>query len=234
MTVSESQRPSRLQVLELLATIVVIIAGGLFIADRVAGLSRRQPEPPALPAEPIDLSNSPSIGSSLAKIGIVGFADFECRYCAQFATETLPLLEREFLQNGVARFFFKHVPIEAIHENAIAAAIAAECAAVQGKFREMHDLLFRTPSSLTDADLESHSTAIGLDGRQFAECRLDKAAAERVRADLAQASSLGIRSTPTFLLGRLSTDNKLEAKERFSGVRSIDQFRAAIKRLMKS
>ena len=100
--------------------------------------------PTKQPAAPVKISadNDPVIGNSDAPITIIEFSDFQCPFCARFHTQTLPLLLEEYIEQGKVKLVFRDFPIQSIHPNALPASVAAECANEQGKFREMHDMLF--------------------------------------------------------------------------------------------
>ncbi len=89
----------------------------------------------------------PVLGNDDAKITIIEFSDFQCPFCKQFYTDTLPQLKSEYLDTGKAQLTFRHYPLTSIHPNAETAHRASECANEQGKFWEYHDLLFETQDS---------------------------------------------------------------------------------------
>ena len=99
----------------------------------------------------------------MAPVTIVEFSDFQCPYCGAAHPELARLL-REF--DGQVKLVFKYFPLSA-HERAMPAARAAEAAARQGKFWEMHDLLFEHQHELEDADCERYASALGLDMERF-------------------------------------------------------------------
>jgi protein-disulfide isomerase len=139
-------------------------------------------------------------GAPMAPVTIVEFSDFQCPYCGAAHPEISGLL-REF--EGQVKLVFKYFPLSA-HERAVPAARAAEAAAKQGKFWEMHDMLFEHQHDLGDADFERYAGAIGLDAERF---KADLASAEvqqRIDADRAEGIKLGIEGTPTIYIdGRL-------------------------------
>jgi protein-disulfide isomerase len=107
----------------------------------------------APPAE-VTLSGSPIrnntafIGDSNAEVVIVEFSDFQCPFCRAFYTETLPQIEREYLDTGKAVLVYKEFPLTSIHPGAVHYGIAAKCAQEQGMWKEMHDKIFDEQNKL--------------------------------------------------------------------------------------
>ena len=148
-------------ILELVALMSVIAVCGILIWDvtrrdvrsapagpAAAAAGRRgSPPPPPLPRTPVSLTGSQSRGSQAARIGILEFSDFQCPFCATFATTEMPDIVRDYVDSGKVLLSFHHLPLTALHPRAEAAAVAAECAGAQGKFWEMHDKLFASWSS---------------------------------------------------------------------------------------
>ncbi|MBX3248889.1 MAG: thioredoxin domain-containing protein [Myxococcales bacterium] len=148
----------------------------------------------------IDLEGAPVRGTPMgASVTLVVFSDFECPYC-RLAHPLLMQLLRE--HEGRARLAFKHFPLS-MHERAVPAALAAAAAQNQGKFWEMHDILFEHQDALTDADLERYAREIGLDLARFRADVTAEAARERVERDRAEGRELGVQGTPSiFINGR--------------------------------
>ena len=173
-------------------------------APAAAPASRPQPGGPAAEALSDD---DPSKGDPNAPLTIVEFSDFQCPFCGRFYEQTLPLIERDYIETGKARLVYRDMPLEQIHPQAPAAHIAAECAGDQGMFWEYHDLLFDRqgewsrlqPAALGDA-LAGYAAELGLDA-SFGECVRSPEAAREMRHDLEQALGMGLTGTPTFLIG---------------------------------
>lgn len=90
----------------------------------------------------VNIDGAYSKGSNDAKVTIVEFSDFQCPYCARFYSETLGQIIKDYVDTGKVRFVYKHFPLISIHPLAQKAGEAAACAGEQGKFWEMHDLMF--------------------------------------------------------------------------------------------
>ncbi len=109
------------------------------------------------------------------------------------------------LQPGDVAVVFKHFPLN-FHKEAMPAAIAAECASDQGKFWEMHDLLFANQKDLGAAKYPEWAKQVGLNEAKFKDCFDNQKTKDRVEADMAEARKAGVRGTPTlFINGRKFT-----------------------------
>lgn len=148
----------------------------------------------------IPIAGSPTKGPEAAKVVIVEFADFECSYCAAAA----PTLDQVFHHHEKdVRFVFKHLPLS-MHPHAEGAARAAIAAQAQGKFWEMHDVLFANGKRLEREDLDGYAKGLQLDFDRFTADFDSAATSERLRQDRELADKLKIRGTPTlFVNGRL-------------------------------
>lgn len=144
----------------------------------------------------VDTKGSPSKGSPEAQIALVEFSDFQCPFCGR-VTPTLQQIEREY--GDRVRIVFKHLPLR-MHSKAPAAHAAAEAAHRQGKFWEMHDLIFASQREMSEAKYVEYAEQIGIDVDRF---KRDVAAADvigKVNADAAEAQKLGVTGTPGFFV----------------------------------
>ena len=129
---------------------------------------------------------------------IVEYGDYECPY-SRAAYREIGRLERR-LKGGV-RFAFRHFPLTDIHPHALAAAAAAEAAALQGRFWEMHDVMYHRQEALEPADLSRYAAEIGLDVARFDRDRLGKGVLARVRRDVNSGTASGeVLGTPTLYI----------------------------------
>jgi len=137
-----------------------------------------------------------------AKVVVVEFSDFQCPFCKRHVDDTQPALDEEFVDTGEVMWIFKHFPLN-IHPQAPAAGVAAECASDQGKFWEMHALLFEDPQSWSTSDPSSIFAELAgqleLDMDAFNTCYADPATAERVTSDLNDGAPF-VQGTPTFIV----------------------------------
>src|ERR1700758_2211399 len=131
---------------------------------------------------------------------ILEYGDYECPYSRQ-AFRSIERVERELA--GRVRFAFRHFPLTEIHPHALAASATAEAAARQGRFWEMHELLFHRQKALEDDDLRSYASEIGLDLARFDRDRGDAEVLARIERDVASGEATGVvRGTPTLFIDR--------------------------------
>ena len=129
---------------------------------------------------------------------IIEYGDYECPYSRQ-AFHAIEQVEQRL--GGNVRFAFRHFPLTSIHPHALAAAAAAEAAALQGRFWDMHELLYHRQKALEDGDLLGYAAQLGLDVAAFDGDRASAAVLERIRRDVDSGLASGqILGTPTLFI----------------------------------
>jgi len=123
---------------------------------------------------------------------VIVYSDFECPYCAAAWAK---------LSRSVLRIAFRHFPVRSSHPRAWPAACAAEAAALQGRFWEMHDLLFADQGRLEDPHLWDRARTLGLDLERFDDDRRSPSVSARIREDFEAGVRGGIVTTPTLIAG---------------------------------
>jgi protein-disulfide isomerase len=147
--------------------------------------------------EPLDEAVDHVRGSPAGRL-IVEYGDYECPYSRQ-AFREIERLERR-PGDGV-RFAFRHFPLTEIHPHALAASAAAEAAALQERFWDMHSLLFHRQAALEDDDLRRYAAELELDVAVFDNDRTGDAVLERLRRDVQSGLASGeVRGTPTLFI----------------------------------
>ncbi|OGY17744.1 MAG: hypothetical protein A2900_00015 [Candidatus Chisholmbacteria bacterium RIFCSPLOWO2_01_FULL_50_28] len=144
-----------------------------------------------------------SQGKDGARVTIVEFTDYQCPYCKRHFDETLPQIEKDYIQTGKVKYLVRDFPLPN-HPNAPSAAQLARCAGDQGKYWEMHDLLFGkqeewSTGDPTDAFL-GFGSSLGLNGGELSACLKDGTHQDQVLKDVALAQELGIGGTPGFYI----------------------------------
>ncbi len=128
---------------------------------------------------------------------LVEYGDFECPYCGNAYPEIKELRRR--MGDGMS-FEFRHFPIEEKHPHALEAAEAAEAARAQGRFDDMHDLLFENQRALEHDDLVGYAKQLGLDVERFEQELREHVHADKIRADRARGEAEGVSGTPAFFV----------------------------------
>ncbi len=169
---------------------------------------------PELPRTEIAIGKDDlSVGPAGAKVTVVEFAEYPCPYCGMAASTVKELLAA---YEGKVRFVWKDFPLPS-HERAVPAAVAARCAAKQGKWESYHEALWADQRALADADLTRRAESLGLDLEAFAACQADPAVAALVAAKAAEGQALGVNSTPTFFINGIELAGALPL-ERFKAI----------------
>jgi protein-disulfide isomerase len=132
-----------------------------------------------------------------APVTLVEYGDFQCPYCGKAYQEMKRL--QQMLGDQLC-FVFRHFPLTQLHPDALQAAEAAEAAGVQGRFWEMHDLLFENQDALDEPDLVSYAEELGLDLDRFTRDLEEHRFVERIERDLIEGTRSGVHGTPTFFL----------------------------------
>lgn len=141
------------------------------------------------------------IGPRHAGVTVVEYGDFECPNCKQAAPAVKLLLTR--FEERV-RFVYRHFPLEEVHPHALPAAEAAECAGAQGKFWQMHDLLFDHQLHLNLHQLHGYAEDLELDMTRFNAEMSSHIYRQRIREQIQSGDASGARGTPTFFVnGRI-------------------------------
>ena len=149
------------------------------------------------------------IGSDSAPVEVVEYADFECPGCGSFATLAEPDVRSRLVNTGIVRFRFMDFPLAiAAHRNNRNAHLAAWCAGEQGKFWEMHDIIFQNQdrwnteaTSRPDRVLANLAGQVGVNPTQYESCVTSRKYAGQIQANYDEGTQRQVQSTPTFIIG---------------------------------
>jgi protein-disulfide isomerase len=195
-----------------------------------------RPAPARLPVEPVDfpvkVDGRPQRGSAEAKVVLIEFSEFQCPFCARHATQTMPELDRDYIETGKVKYVFRDLPLQ-FHPHAAKAAEAAHCAGEQGKYWEMSEHLLANQRTLAPEHLPGHAEKVGLDVEKFKACLESGKFESQVKEDVAEAGRVGITGTPSFLLAVVDPQTKnLRAVTRIRGAQPLATFRRELDKLL--
>jgi protein-disulfide isomerase len=229
--------------LDVIATIMVIVASTAVLALTIANWRDRPDSPPVIGGGPVQLSPSPPppdaphdldgaalMGSRNARVVLVQYSDFECPFCGQFVRDTWPELKKRYVESGKVLAAFRHLPLPR-HQNAKQAAVAANCAGRQGKFWQMHDGLFEPRSALTPDVMRGMVSRLQLDAPAYEQCVRDYPT-DNLSADNGYANKFRIQVTPTFLIGVMTPRQTVDVTNVLVGAQPLSAFTAVLDDLL--
>jgi protein-disulfide isomerase len=199
----------------MLLVAVALIGGGVLWYG-----SRREAAPAVNAPTPLaaaDGFQGFTLGADSAKVEVTEYSDFECPFCASFATVQMPVIRQQLIATGKVRWRYRDFPLPS-HQYSRYAALAAQCGGEQGKFWEMHDQVFtnhqwaqtgKNPSAL----FRDFARTIGLDLDKYDACVDGQRYAGRIQASVQEGEALGVRGTPSFFVngrpfqGRATSDD---------------------------
>jgi len=205
---------------------VAVIGGGVLWYGSQPRAPAPAPNGP-LPVAAADGFRGYTMGSDSAAIEITEYSDFECPFCASFATVQMPVVREQLIATGKVRWRYRDFPLPT-HAYSRYAALAAQCAGEQGKFWEMHDQLFtnhqwaqtgKNPRGL----FRDFARSIGLDLDKYDACMDGQRYAGRIQASVQEGEARGVKGTPSFYVnGR-----------QYQGRSASDDFKALVDSLAK-
>jgi protein-disulfide isomerase len=216
-------------VLDIVSTVLVSAAAGVLLVRTFspAPSSRAQVE------EVKDVTLAADIVRHVrgkGPIALVAFSDYQCPFCAKHVQENGPSIKSKLLDTGAIREVYLNFPLR-MHAFAEKAGEAAECAAEQGRFWEMHEAIFADAKALGIDNLTRHAEQLGLDIARFTKCIDSGQTAAAVQRDLDEGTRLAVNATPAFFIGVVEADGGITLRKRINGVAPFEEFEKAIKDL---
>lgn len=183
--------------------IIMLLLGYYFYASSTT--------PGITTTEPVVIKQTDHVkGAKDGKVTLVEFGDFQCPACGAFE----PIVRQVMADNkDTLKFSFRHFPLTQIHKNALLAAKASEAAGLQGKFWEMHDILYDKQEEWGEAlnareFIMVYATTLKLDTKKFSADLESKALEDKILAEFKEGVKLGVQGTPTFFInGKKVEDN---------------------------
>jgi protein-disulfide isomerase len=189
------------------------------LQNQQAAAAQPKPAAVAAAAEPEKVKMSVgqgwyALGREDAPVTMVEFTDYQCPFCRRFESESFAQLKKDYIDTGKVRFVSRDLPLE-FHPNAPGAANAARCAGEQNKFWELHDAIMQdTATDLSPDAILKYAQKVNLDIPSFKTCIDEKKFVAAIQKDTADAGTLGISGTPSFVIGKT-------AKDQIDGVRIV-------------
>lgn len=199
-----------------------ILVGIILALGLVFVFTNKKTDAPSSGDGKVQLSNH-TLGRNEKNVKLVEYGDYQCPYCGEYHPIIKQVAEK---YNAEISFQFRHFPLKNIHQNAQAASRAAEAAAKQGKFWEMHDLLFEQQSSWSQSTaaysiFEGYAKQLSLDTTKFKQDYQSSEVNDIINADYNEGVRLKVDSTPAFFLQGKRLDNPPQDLAGFSKL--IDQ-----------
>ena len=211
----------------LIAIAIVVLIGGVLLAI----YANPQPAEPgkAVDEKSLIRDSSHMTGKPTAKVNLVEFGDYQCPGCAAAAPRVKEVVEF-YKDNPDFNFVFRNFPLTQIHPNAMISAEAAEAAAAQGKFWEMHEMIYTKQAEWsTNADpleiFAGYASSLGLNVDQFKGQVSQQSAKDVIAADLKDGEAVGIDSTPTFFINGVKIEQQT--------VPTVEELKAKIDEALK-
>jgi len=192
-------------------------------------LSQRPVQGGIAASAPVHMSvaDAPMLGRADAPVTLVEFSDYECPFCQRFFAMTFPALKKDYVDTGKVRYVFRDFPLDQLHPNAKKAAEAAYCAGEQGKYWEMHDVLFQNQRALAPSQLVEYARAVGVAGAAFDQCVSSGRYAPQIERGLIDGTAAGVQGTPGFVIGRTTAADTVEGTP-IRGAQPVETFRRII------
>ncbi len=215
--------------------------GGATVAGAQAGgggnnagtqTAAAQPQQPTKGVVSVD--DDPVLGDKNAPVTIVEFSDYECPFCKRHFTDTYPQLVKNYIDTGKVKLVFRDFPLSFHDPMATKEAVAANCAKEQGgdkKYFEFHDEMFKRTTSngngLSDEKIQTIAKDLGLNTGKFTSCLANQAQTDEVKKDIADGTAAGASGTPTFVIGKTTSDGKISG-DLVVGAQPFAAFQAVI------
>lgn len=201
--------------------------------------TNQQAAPQAVPTEDltpkqVSVDDDPVLGDANAPVTLIEFSDYECPFCKRHFDDSYAQLKKEYIDTGKVKLVFRDLPLPFHEPMATTEAVAANCARSQGDdatYFKFHDEIFKRTTSngngLTKEKIYAISDDLGLDTAALTTCIDDTKNADEVKKDLADANTVGASGTPTFFIGKSTSDGVITGTK-LVGAQPFSAFKAEI------
>lgn len=204
------------------------------LRSRMQAPAAAQVQPQAPPPERVvSIEGAMVLGSKSAPVTLVEFSDFQCPFCARHVRDTLPQIQKDYIDTGKVRYVIRDFPIGSLHPDAAKAHEAVRCAGDQGKAWDLRGALLANQRDLSRAALNARAREVGLDAAVFGSCLDGGKHAKPVQQDIDAGAGAGVTGTPTFFIATAAPDAKeVRASRVIVGAQPYGTFRDAIEVLL--
>jgi len=161
-----------------------------------------QPQGEQITRAKLSLAGFSMLGSATAPITMVEFTDYQCPFCQRFHTTVFNDIKKNYIDTGKVRFYSRDLPLDSMHPNAIRAAMAARCAADQGQFWAIRDIMGAHPDKLDMASIMEDASSLHMNTDTFKGCVDSEKYKSAIQSDVLEAMKIGADGTPTFVIGK--------------------------------
>lgn len=191
-----------------------------------------QPEGDPFVNKSIALDNEPTRGNAAAKVTLVEVSDYHCPFCKRQTLQTMPKVMAEYVNTGKVKYVFVDYPIAQLHPDAFKSHEAAACAGDQGKYWQMHDLLFTNSVARDASQLSANANMVGVDMKQFEACLNGgngSPHAAAIRQSIERMQGLGVAGTPLVLIGMTpAPGSPMKIVSYVYGAKPFPEFKSAL------
>lgn len=187
----------------------------------------------------VSIDDDAVLGDKNAKVTLIDFSDYECPFCKRHFEQTLPELMKKYIDTGKVKMVYRDLPLPFHEPMATTEAIAANCAREQGDdstYYKFHDEIFKRTTSngngLTKENLYTIAADLGLNADTFKSCLDSEKYKDEVQKDLADANKAGATGTPTFFIGKSTSNGEISATK-LVGAQPLSAFEAIIEEKLK-
>ncbi|HEY2017255.1 MAG TPA: thioredoxin domain-containing protein [Bryobacteraceae bacterium] len=161
----------------------------------------KEPQGEQITHAKLNLSGFEMLGSKSAPLTIVEFTDYQCPFCQRFHVTSFAELKKQYIDTGKARFYSRDMPLD-FHPNALRAAQAARCAADQGQFWKLRDVMGSNPDKLDLDHILGFAGELKMNTAALRTCIETEKYKNAVQTDVMEAMKIGANATPTFVIGK--------------------------------
>jgi protein-disulfide isomerase len=184
----------------------------------------------------VTIDDAPTKGNAAAKVTLVEVSDYHCPFCRRQNLQTMPQVLADYVNSGKVKYVFIDYPIAQLHPDAFKSHEAAACAGDQGKYWQMHDLLFTNTPARDASQLTANAGMLGVDTKKFETCLNDGKGgphAPAIRASIARMQQLGVEGTPLVLIGLTpAPGTPMKVMASVYGAKPYPEFKTAIDKVL--